>query len=216
LAPVASTARIATSASAFADPAMSPDPSPTVRLLQRVRDGETRAGEELFAALYDELRRIAAVQMQAEGAVHTLQPTALVHEAWVRLVGPSDTAAYADRTHFVRVAARAMRRVLVDHARRKRSEKRDAARAEVPLDQLVTHVEERAHDVLALDGALEKLSRVDAELARIVELRFFAGLSVEETARVLDASTPTVQRRWRAARAWLRSQMPASAGESTA
>jgi RNA polymerase sigma factor (TIGR02999 family) len=179
----------------------------TTALLDRLRRGEPGAAEELLPRIYEQLREVAQREMGSERPEHTLQPTALVHEAWMRLSNGSGDEPFEDRAHFVAIAASAMRRVLVDHARRRGAQKRGAGLERMPLDEIVSEIEKQAHDLLALDVALEKLSARDGELARIVELRFFAGLTVEETGRVLGLSAPTVQRRWRTARAWLRGEL---------
>jgi len=137
--------------------------------------------------------------MRDQGPHHTLQPTALVHEAWMRLTGGH----FIDRGHFAAVAAKAMRSVLVDHARRRGTLKRGGGRVRAELDGVLALFNESSPDLLALDDALRRLGENDPELARIVELRFFGGLSIEETARVLASSTASVTRGWRVARMWL-------------
>lgn len=168
-------------------------------LLNRMAAGDAAAAESLMPRLYGELHELAENLMKRHGAKHTLQPTALVHEAWMRLTG----GAYSDREHFAAVAARAMRSVLVDHARRRSSQKRGGGRGRVSLDEAMTLFDDSGPDLLALDEALQRLAGVDPELARIVELRFFGGLTVEETAKVLGSSTASVTRAWRVARLWL-------------
>jgi RNA polymerase sigma factor (TIGR02999 family) len=177
-------------------------PAEVTQLLNRVAAGDPAAAPELLPLLYGELHAVAGRMMREQGPGHTLQPTALIHEAWMKLVGEPERKA-ATRAQFVAFAARAMRSVLVDHARRKRSEKRGGAAQRVALDTLFEDFQQRSVDVLALDEALGGLSAMDADLGRIVELRFFAGLSIDETAAVLDVSVPTVVRRWRIARMWL-------------
>jgi len=150
-----------------------------------------------------ELSRVARSLMASERAEHTLQATALVNEAWLRLFKPGAAYEWNDRAHFLRTAATAMRHVLVDHARARRRDKRGGDRAEA-LDAALEELEAGGQtDVVALHDALERFAQIDLQSARIVELRFFAGLSIEETARVLEISTPTVERGWRAARLWL-------------
>ena len=141
--------------------------------------------------------------MQGERTGHTLQPTALVHEAFLRLVPEGGAPQLEGRAHFLRVAARAMRRILVDHARARDADKRGGGRRPVALDDVLEAFAERDLDVLELSDAVEKLGAVDPELARLVELRFFAGLTIAETAAALGVSTPTVERHWRVARLWL-------------
>lgn len=165
-------------------------------------DGDRDAADELLPIVYDELHRVAEGYMERQRRGHTLQPTALVNEALLRLV-EGDDVAWESRGHFVAVAARAMRFALVDHARRRSAEKRGGESQKVPLDDAVAWFEEQTIDVLGLDDALGKLGELDEELARIVELRFFAGLTTDEVARALESSRPTIERRWRVARAWL-------------
>ncbi|MEM8885744.1 MAG: sigma-70 family RNA polymerase sigma factor [Planctomycetota bacterium] len=182
-------------------------PSDTVRLLQRLRAGDEQASRDLLSLLYEELHGIAERLMASERRDHTLQPTALVHDAWVRLVGGSSQ--FEDRRHFLRTAARAMRRVLVDHARGKRADKRGGGRRPLELDEglALFDVADLTIDLIALDEALEALGRNDAELLRVVELRYFAGLTFEETGEVLGLSPQQVHRAWGFARAWLRTEM---------
>ena len=184
-------------------------------LLSRINAGDTKAHDRLLEILYDELRGTAERAMRSERRDHTLQPTALVHEAFLKLVDERDVA-WSGRAHFLGVAARAMRQVLVDHARRRTTEKRGAALERVPLDDALLRFESSAIDLLALDEALGKLAGHDEELARLVELRFFGGLSVEETGRVLGLSVRQVEGAWITARAWLYRAMGASAAEDDA
>jgi len=170
--------------------------------------GDSAASEALMPRLYAQLHDLAEGLMQGQGPQHTLQPTALVHEAWMRLTGGE----FASREHFAAVAAKAMRSVLVDHARRRGSEKRGGAQSRVPIDDVLELFHEGGPDVLAVDDALRKLAEQDPELARVVELRFFGGLSVEETARVMGSSTATVTRAWRVARMWLMRELEGSRG----
>lgn len=181
------------------------EPNEATRLLERLSAGDGAAAEELLPLVYAELRRQAGRTMDGERGDHTLQPTALVHEAYLRLVGSQ--VRWQSRAHFARVAARAMRNVLVDHARARRTDKRGQARDRAALDGVLAAYEERNLDVLVVHEALERLHAVDEPLARLVELRFFAGLSIEETARVLEMSTATVERHWRVARLWLRREL---------
>ncbi len=164
-------------------------------------EAEAAAGEPDLEQLYGELRRVAGALMARERTAHTLGPTALVSEAWLRIAG-SDAKAN-DRAHFLRLAARAMRHVLVDHARARGRQKRGGEAARVPLDTALAWYEEQRLDVLAIDEALERLGAMDAPLARIVELRFFAGLTLDETAAALETSVATVERGWKVARLWL-------------
>ena len=171
--------------------------------------GESRAGrapEELAALLYDELRALARQELANERPAHTLQPTALVHEAYLRLTGEKD-ASFQNRGHFFGAAATAIRRVLVDHARRRARAKRGGGAAPLSLDALDPAHPISDAELLGLDGALARLSELDPTKARIVELRFFAGMTVEELARTLELSESTVRRHWRVARAWLRGEL---------
>jgi RNA polymerase sigma-70 factor (ECF subfamily) len=172
------------------------------QLLNRIAAGDPAASPELLTVLYDELHAVAERMMREQGRSHTLQATALIHEAWMKLVGETERKA-ENHAHFVGLAACTMRSVLVDHARRKRSEKHGGTVQRVALDTLIEDFEQQSVDVLALDEALAALSAIDGDLGRIVELRFFAGLSIDETASVLGVSVPTVVRRWRIARMWL-------------
>jgi RNA polymerase sigma factor (TIGR02999 family) len=153
-----------------------------------------------------ELRGVAGGLMREQPAGHTLQPTALVHEAWLRLLG-GGASHYQSRAHFLGVAARAMRSILVDHVRKKRAEKRGGGRAAEPLDEAVAAIESASTDLLDLDLALDELEADDPELARLVELRFFAGLSHDEVAAVQGVSLSTIERSWRLARARLHKRL---------
>ena len=158
--------------------------------------------ERLVAALYDELHAIAARAMRRERAGHTLQPTAILHEAYVRLAAQRQSG-WADEREFLAIAASVMRRVLVDHARRRNAGRRGGGAARVTLDPEAVPGAAGSLDVVALDEALQGLAAVEPRAAQVVELRYFAGLSVEETAAALAVSTPTVKRDWALARAWL-------------
>lgn len=173
------------------------------RLLQEARDGNESAVAALYPLIYEQLRALAAGQMRNERDGHTLQPTALVNEAFLKLI-EQDRATYQDRGHFMAVAATAMRRVLIDHARTRQRAKRGGDAHRIALDDVIEGADARGLDLLALDEAMERLATMDARKARIVELRFFAGLSVAETASVLEVSEKTVKREWAVARAWLR------------
>ena len=166
------------------------------------RAGEPSAQESLFPLVYDELRRIAHRQMAGERPDHTLDTTALVHEAYLRLVDQTRVD-WTDRTHFYAVAANAMRRVLVDYARRYRTDKRGGAPVRVSLTDGMLVAEQRADTLLAVDAALTELARIDERLSRVVECRFFAGLTEQETAEVLGVTARTVRRDWTKAKGWL-------------
>ena len=180
--------------------------SRTTRLFHRLANGDIAAGDELLPLVYEELRRLAERQMGSEAAGHTLQPTALVHEAWLRLIGDLESGP-ADRRQFFGLAAHVMRNVLVDHARARRAAKRGGSRAREPLDQALVVYEDRAHNIVALDEALEQLAQVDAQLVELIELRFFGGLTNIETAAALNMPLRTCERGWATARAWLRAAM---------
>jgi RNA polymerase sigma factor (TIGR02999 family) len=164
--------------------------------------GDPSARERLFPLVYDELRRIAHRQLQREREGHTLDTAALVHEVYLRLADRA-SAEWEGRSHFFAVAATAMRHILVDYARRYRTEKRGAAPRRVSLTDTMLVAEERADTLLAVDDALIELARIDARLSRVVECRFFAGLTEEETAEVLGITSRTVRRDWTKAKGWL-------------
>lgn len=179
------------------------------QLLTRWSQGDDAAREKLFPLVYDELRRLARRCLAQERPDHTLQSTALVHEAYLRLVGHSPVHPN-DRAHFFAVAAQLMRRVLVDHARMRAATKRGGQSLTVTLSEAVASPEQREINLTALDEALHKLSRFDPQQAQIVEMRFFGGLSIEETSRALEISPATVKRDWAVARAWLYREMKAA------
>lgn len=179
-----------------------PRPSEVTLLLADVRAGRAGAADRLFPLVYDELRRLAASYLRRERRDHTLQPTALVHEAFLRLVGAEDQR-WESRAHFLAVAARAMRRILIDHARGRHAQKRGGKAAKVSLADLDQPAVDRDDYLIALDEALERLGRLDERQARVVELRFFGGLTIEEAAAVLGVSHATVERDWNVAKAWL-------------
>jgi RNA polymerase sigma-70 factor, ECF subfamily len=176
------------------------------QLLQRLSAGKQDALEELLPLVYRELRRLAGHYLRRERADHTLQPTALVHEAYLRLVDQRNVR-WQNRAHFFGIAAQAMRRILVDHARTHGRVKRGGDQPKQPLDEATVAVGGRPVDLLALDEALTQLAARDERQSRVVELRYFGGLSVEETAEVLGVSPATVKREWSMARAWLYQQL---------
>jgi RNA polymerase sigma factor (TIGR02999 family) len=186
-------------------------PSPhrdATQLLLKASEGDESAVSSLFSVVYDELRRIAAGALRHERHDHTLQPTALVHEAYLRLA--DEPGAWREnRAHFLAIASRAMRRVLVEHARRRKAIKRGSGRPRLSIEDAEpaapAYVE--ALDLVLLDDALERLSALDARQGRIVELRFFGGLTVEEIATVLGLSSRTVKREWQISRAWLKREI---------
>ena len=175
-------------------------------LLLKWGKGDVAARERLIPLVHQELHQIARRCMAGENVGHSLQATALVNEAYVRLVD-GKAVAWQDRAHFLAVSARVMRRILVDHARAKHAQKRGGERARVTLDEALVVTEEPHQNVVALDDALEALAKFDERKSRVVELRFFGGLSVEETASVLNVSVDTVMRDWRLARAWLQGEL---------
>ena len=181
----------------------SPDPQLT-RLLEEWQRGDAAAAEQLVPLVYAELRRIAASKLRSERGGHTLQPTALVHEAWIRLMKQHGSA-WQNRDQFFAIAAQAMRRILVDHARKRHAAKRGEGEVPLDVDEVARVLTMTLPDdrLMALDDALEELGKLDARQVRIIELRFFAGLSVEETASVLEISPTTVKREWATGRAWL-------------
>ncbi|RKY17973.1 MAG: RNA polymerase subunit sigma-70 [Planctomycetota bacterium] len=184
----------------------SPNIVQVTELLAASREGQQGALEELLPLVYDELHSLARRRMAAERGNHTLQATALVNEAWMRLVNQRDQN-WESRSHFLAIAATVMRRVLVNHARSKHAEKRGGGREQVTLDEAATELAGRSGDMLALDEALSRLSGAHPEQARMVELRFFAGLEHAEVAQVLGVSTRTAERGWRLARAWLQREL---------
>jgi RNA polymerase sigma-70 factor, ECF subfamily len=168
--------------------------------------GDRAALDQLLPVVYQELRRMAGNYLRQENPGHTLQPTALVHEAWLRLIDQARVD-WRNRGQFFGVAAQMMRRILVDHAKSKHREKRGGDAARLSLDEALNLSRERAADLLALDDALDELTRVDERKGRVVELRYFGGFSVEETARILEVSPETVMRDWKVAKAWLYQQI---------
>jgi RNA polymerase sigma factor (TIGR02999 family) len=178
---------------------------PITTLLIDLREGRPGAAEELVGAVYQDLRRLAAHQFRHEAAGHTLQPTAIVHELYVRLFG-GEAAPWQDRQHFFAVAAQQIRRILVDHARAKRAAKRGGDQVRVTMTQLGGG-ETKDEDVLAVHEALEQLEALDKRAAQVIELRFFGGLEEQEAAEVLGISLATLKRDWVFARAWLLDQL---------
>lgn len=171
-------------------------------LLDELRQGQPGAADRLLPLVYDELRDLAGRYFRRESAAHTLQPTALVHEAYLQLVDQT-RATFKDRQHFLAVAATAMRRVLIDHARTRGRLRRGGDLRRTELDQVIASCDQTNLDLVALDDALVRLARIDPSKARIVELRFFGGLNVDEVADVLGASSKTVAREWTVAKGWL-------------
>jgi RNA polymerase sigma factor (TIGR02999 family) len=191
---------------------VSPEPSKEVtKLLASWGQGNAEALEELMPLVYGELRRLAASYLRRERSDHTLQPTALVHEAYLRLVEQKDVQ-WRDRSHFFAITAQLMRRILVDHARTHLAEKRGSGAPKVPLTEVIVMSQQRPAELLALDESLTRLASLDAQQSRIVELRTFGGLTVEETAEVLGISPATVKRDWSMAKAWLSQEIQKAQG----
>ncbi len=177
-------------------------------LLIELSNGDRNAVDLLLPVIYDELRKLAANYLRRERPDHTLQPTALVHEAYLRLVDQTRVT-WQNRAHFFGVAAQIMRRLLVDHARKHKAEKRGQDFQKLSLDENIDRSVDRSSELIALDDALKALEAHDAQKARVVELRYFGGLSIEETADVLGVTPTTIKRHWRFAKAWLHGQMQA-------
>ena len=176
------------------------------RLLQEAGSGHVDANERLMPLIYDELRAMALARMKTERVDHTLQATALVHEAFIRLTGGQDIS-WDNRAHFFGAAARAMQRVLVEHARARSRQKRSGTRNRLPLSVVDLAVEADLESVLAVQEAVERLALQDDRMAEVVRLRFYAGLDVNDTAQILGVSERTVRREWSLARAWLRREL---------
>jgi len=172
------------------------------RILRRMQEGDAAAQEELLPLLYDELRSLARAHMRRERRGHTLQPTALTHEAYLRIVG-SPAAGWNDRTHFLAAASRVMRRILVEHARARLRKKRGGGRARVALEHAPGVAPPPVVDYIALEEALQRLEAVDARKVRVVELLYFGGLTAEEASTLLGVSSRTAERDWAYARLWL-------------
>jgi RNA polymerase sigma factor (TIGR02999 family) len=176
------------------------------QLLIELSNGDRGAVDNLLPVIYDELRKLAAQYLRRERPDHTLQPTALVHEAYLRLVDQTRVN-WQNRAHFFGVAAQIMRRLLVDHARKHNAEKRGDEFQKLSLDENIDRAVERSAELIALDNALKAFAVFDEQKARIVELRYFGGLSIEETADVLGVAPTTIKRHWRLAKAWLYGEM---------
>jgi RNA polymerase sigma-70 factor (ECF subfamily) len=172
-------------------------------ILARARAGDEGARDKLITQVYDELRHVASGLMRRERVDHTLSPTAVVNEAVIRLLGEAVFDRAADRSYLFASAARAMREVLIDHARRRAADRRGGNRRRVPLDAAVDYFEGQGLDVVAVHEALDRLAEVDARQAQVMTLRYFGGMTVSEVAEALGVSTVTVERDWRLARAWL-------------
>lgn len=180
------------------------------RILDRVQQGDPLAVNELLPLVYQELRRIAAHKMTGESSGHTLQPTALVHEAWLRLVDKDGQARFQNRAHFFGAAAEAMRRILIDHVRRKKAQKHGGGKEQVDIDEVEVPAPANDEELLAVNDALDRFAAVDAQKAELVKLRYFVGMTIEESAAVLGVSEPTAKRWWAYARAWLHTEISTS------
>ena len=191
----------------MSDPSTGGGPPDVTQLMWRAADRDAHAAAELLPLVYEQLRELARHRMAQERGDHTLEATALVHEAYVRLVGPrgpgGDELPWANRAHFFSAAAEAMRRILIDHARARAGPKRGGGRKKLPLDVLDLAADADPTEILALDEAVSRLEQQSPSVAAVVRLRFFAGLSVAETAEALGVSTRTVEREWTYGRAWL-------------
>ena len=186
---------------------MSQEPQEITQMLLELTDGNEEVVNQILPHIYDELRRLASSYLRRERSNHTLQPTALVHEAYMKLIDQSRVK-WQNRAHFFGIAAQVMRRILMDHARKHTAEKRGGDAEVLPIEEeilIVSH--DKSAELVALDDALNQLAEMDERKAKIVELRYFGGLSIEETAEVLGVSVPTVNREWRMAKAWLYSEI---------
>jgi RNA polymerase sigma-70 factor (ECF subfamily) len=188
--------------------AADPEDGEVTSLLAQLSQGKDEAASRLVPLVYSELRKLAAGYMRRERPDHTLQPTALVHEAYMKLL-QQRSIEWQSRAHFYGIAAQIMRRILVDHARAHLRGKRGSGEKPVVLDETVMFAPEHSHDLLKLDEALKRLGQLDPRQSKIVELRFFGGLTVEETAELLEISPKTVKRDWSMAKAWLHGELKA-------
>jgi len=176
------------------------------QLLSKAQSGDENALNELLPLVYNELRRVAANQLKSERGDHTLQATALVHEAYIRLLEQKEVD-WRNRAHFFSIASEMMRRILVNYAVQRNAKKRGDGATKIALDEAISFANQRDFDLVSLDDALKNLEKFDEKQAKIVELRFFGGLTIEETAEVLEISDSTVKREWRMAKAWLKTQI---------
>jgi RNA polymerase sigma factor (TIGR02999 family) len=186
---------------------MSKEPQEITQMLLELTDGNEEVVNQILPHIYDELRRLASSYLRRERSNHTLQPTALVHEAYMKLIDQTRVK-WQNRAHFFGIAAQVMRRILMDHARKHTAEKRGGDAEVLPIEEeilIVSH--DKSAELIALDDALQQLAEMDERKAKIVELRYFGGLSIEETAEVIGVSVPTVNREWRMAKAWLYSEL---------
>lgn len=182
-------------------------PNEITRMLIELTDGNQEVVNQILPHIYDELRRLAGSYLRKERSNHTLQPTALVHEAYMKLIDQRQVK-WQNRAHFFGIAAQVMRRILMDHARKHLANKRGGDAEILPIEEeilVVSH--DKSAELVALDDALQHLAEIDPQKARVVELRYFGGLSIEETAEVMGVSVPTINRHWRMAKAWLYSEL---------
>lgn len=182
------------------------DQSDVTRLLQEYKNGNRTALDELFPLIYGELRRLAAIKLNSERAEHTLQATALVHEAYLRMVN-QHSVDWTNRAHFFGLASEMMRRILVNHALERKRLKRGSGETRIALDEAVTFAEERELDLVELDESLNELAKFAPRQAKIIELKFFGGLTNEESAEALGISPETIKRDWRVAKSWLKNNL---------
>lgn len=187
-----------------------PSSSDITQLLIELTGGREDVVDQILPVVYDELRRLAGSYLRRERSDHTLQPTALVHEAYMKLIDQKQVR-WQNRAHFFGIAAQVMRRILMDHARKHKADKRGGSAEKLPIDEEILVVSnESSSQLLALDDALKTLAQMDPDKAKIVELRYFGGLSIEETAEVMGVSVPTINRHWKLAKAWLYGQLAAT------
>lgn len=178
------------------------------KILSALETGDRQAASQLLPLVYDELRKLAIHRMSSERASHSLQPTALVHEAYLRLVGPGNATSWDGRAHFFAAAAESMRRILIDNARHRGRKKHGGNRLQLELlDEHSSVSRSQSEDLLSLDEALTQLAKEDEQLAKLVELRYFVGMTIDDTAQVLGVSPRTIKRNWAYARAWLKRYM---------
>ncbi|MGH7941355.1 MAG: sigma-70 family RNA polymerase sigma factor [Limisphaerales bacterium] len=187
--------------------------SDVTRILQSIESGDAKAAEELLPLVYGELRKLAAAKMANESSNQTLQPTALVHEAWLRLTG-NENVKWNGRAHFFGAAAEAMRRILIDNARRKRALRHGGGQQRLDIEAVEIATREKEDELLAMNEALEKFAALDKPKAELVKLRYFVGLTIDESAEILSISVPTAKRWWAYARAWLFCQIQNSSNAS--
>jgi len=184
-------------------------PAEITRILETLSDGDHTAAAELLPLVYSELRMLAGGYLRGERSGHTLQPTALVHEAYLKIISGKHEE-WKDRTHFFRVAAASMRHILVNYARDRKRLKRGGDYKRIPLDDALVMFEDSTHDMVSLDDCLTKLSEFDRRMGQVVELRYFGGLTTEETAEILNISKRTVEKDWNVAKLWLMREMDGS------